>query len=271
MRKKLEFPMRFWGALLVLLLIFQFSTAAEASDCKFEKTISLQLDLANSESLAIDARAGDLDIEGVSNSNMAEIEGHVCVSKESWLEDSHINTSEGKQAKIKVDLPKESSGWSWTGNSYKYIDLTIKVPADLELDVRDSSGDITMEYVGAVNLQDSSGDIDIVHSAGPITIRDSSGDISVEHIGNDVTVESDSSGDIELEDINGNALVERDSSGEITFEDIQGNAIVERDSSGSISAKSIGGDFRVDKDGSGSIDSRNVKGTVTKPLQKQHD
>ena len=268
MRKNMAFPIRFWGTLLVFLLLYQFSTAAEASDCKYEKTISLQLDLSNSESLSVDARAGDLEIEGIDGSKKAVIEGHVCVSKEDWLEASQIDISEGKHAKIAVNLPKESSGWSFSGNSYKYIDLRIKVPADMALTVRDSSGDITMDNVAAVELQDSSGDIEIEQSAGPIIVKDSSGDIVIEHIRGDVTIVSDSSGDIELEDIKGNALVERDSSGEITFEDIQGDATVERDSSGSISAKNIDGDFRVDKDGSGSIHSSNVKGRVTIPIRK---
>jgi len=269
MRKNMAFPIRFWGTLLVFLLLYQFSTSAEASDCKYEKNISLQMDLGNSETLSIDARAGDLDIKGVDGSNQAVIEGHVCVSKKAWLEASQIDISDGKHAKIAVNLPKESSGWSLSGNSYKYIDLRIKVPADLALNVRDSSGDISMENIGAVDLQDSSGDIEIQQSAGPVVVRDSSGDIVIQHIRTDVIIESDSSGDIELQDIKGNARVERDSSGDITFDDIQGNATVERDSSGSISARNIDGDFRVDKDGSGSIDSSNVKGKVTIPIRKK--
>ena len=265
MRKRTDVAIRFWGTLLVLLLLIQMSTAAEAGDCKFVKKINLTLDLSSAESLKIVALAGDLEIDGESGSHEAKIEGHVCTSKQEWLEQSRIDISEGKQATIEAILPDEDSGWSLTGNQYKYIDLSIKVPVDMPLDVRDSSGDISMDNVASVNVQDSSGDIEIDQSSGPVRVRDSSGDIVIEHVGNDVIIESDSSGGIEIEDVDGNALVERDSSGEIEFVDIKGNATVNRDSSGSISARNIGGDFRVDKDGSGSIHSANVKGAVITP------
>lgn len=268
MRKNMTFPIRFWGTLLGILLIYQFSTAAEAGDCKYEKELNLELDLSNSDSLTINAVAGSLQIDGSSGAQNATINGRICVSKKQWLEESRVDLSAGKHAKIDAILPDEDSGWSLTGNTYKYIDLRIKVPSDIALNVRDSSGDLSMDNVGAVNLQDSSGDIEIDQASGPIVVRDSSGGIHIEHVGNDVTIESDSSGSIELEDIDGNAVVERDSSGEIDFRDIRGDAIVERDSSGSISARDIGGDFRVDRDGSGSINSSNVKGTVSTPKNK---
>lgn len=268
MKKNMTFPIRFWGTLLIFLLLYQFSTSVHASDCKYEKKINLELNLSDSQSLSINALAGDLQIKGIKGSKQAIIEGRLCVSRQEWLDESRIELSTGKHAKIDTILPDEDNGWSWSGNQYKYIDLRIKVPSDMPLEVRDSSGDLSMVNVGPVNLQDSSGDIEIDQSSGPVVVRDSSGDIVIEHVANDVTIESDSSGGIELTDIDGNALVERDSSGEIEFRNIQGDATVERDSSGSISARDIGGDFRVDKDGSGSINSSNVKGSVTIPKQK---
>lgn len=69
--------MRFWGVLLVLLLIYQLSTAAAAGNCKFEKKINLDLDLSGSDSLIINALAGDLQIGGTKGSNEARIEGHL--------------------------------------------------------------------------------------------------------------------------------------------------------------------------------------------------
>ena len=267
MRTKMAFPIRFWGVLLILLLIYQLGTAAAAGSCKFEKKINLELDLTSSDSLIINALAGDLKISGIKAGNMARIEGYLCVSRQEWLEQSGIELTTGQQARIDTILPAESSGWFSSNNQDKYLDLQIKVPAGIPLDVRDSSGNISMSGVGAVNLQDSSGDIEIKQSSGPIVVRDSSGDIYIKHVSNDVTIEADSSGDIQLADIGGNALVEQDSSGEIKFIRIQGDATVGRDSSGSISANDIGGNFRVDKDGSGSINTSNVKGSVTIPKQ----
>ena len=232
---------------------------------KYEKNIDVKLNLTESELLAITAVAGDLEIRGVAGSNEAVIYGKVCVSKEAWLEDARIHTVEGKQAEIIADLPNQGSGWSLFGNSYANMDLVIEVPRDLALEIRDSSGDIEINDVGALRLYDSSGDIEIDNSSGPVTIKDSSGDIEVDRVEGDFTIESDSSGDIYASNINGIALVKKDSSGDIRLTHVTSDAIVEVDSSGEIVVQEVGGDFRVLKDGSGGIRSENVSGEVQVP------
>lgn len=248
---------------LLPLALLPFSL--QAYDCDYSKNIDQTLDLSNSEVLAVMAAAGDLRVRGVAGSSQAVIKGKVCASKEEWLDESHVNTTGGKRAEIRVELPDYESKWSLMGNSYIYLDLELEVPDNVDLDIRDSSGDIDITGVGVLALRDSSGDIDIEDSIGPLTIEDSSGDIELNDIKRQVTIESDSSGDIRGTDIEGTVLVVRDSSGDITFRDVGENFIVERDSSGDISATRIGGDFRVEQDGSGEISARNVEGTVDIP------
>ena len=265
MRTAMTYPIRFWALLLTGLLLYQFSTEISADSCKFEKEIDLTLDLSASEVLAINAAAGDLDVVGVSGSDQAVIRGKVCASKESWLEESNVSTSSGQYAKIDVNLPDTSGGWSLSFNNYAWMDLRIEVPESMALEVKDSSGDMFLKNIAAVDVRDSSGDIEIESARGSITINDSSGDIEIEEAGGDVTIESDSSGDIDASDINGTFLVVRDSSGDIDVSHVSDNVVVERDSSGDISVSDVGGDFRVLKDGSGSIRSNNVMGEIQIP------
>ena len=239
--------------------------SAQAWDCKYEKDLDVSLNLAGSERLSIDAAAGDLEIYGAEGVTEARARGRVCASEEEWLDGAEIFTEGGRNARIAVVLPKADSGWSLMGNRYVYMDLKIDVPADIALDVRDSSGDIDIEGTGAVALQDSSGDIDIEGVRGAVELEDSSGDIDLLAIDGDVTVQSDSSGDIYGRDIQGSVLVVRDSSGEIRFADGRDDFVAERDSSGDIVADGIGGDFRVGRDGSGDIDSNDVRGSVDIP------
>ena len=264
MRTSMAFPIRFWASLLAILLMYQFSTDASADWCKYEKEIDLTLDLSDSDVLLITAAAGDLDVQGVSGSDKAVIHGKVCVSKQAWLDDAEIKTMSGKQAHIIVNLPDSSGGWSLMGNNYATLDLEIKLPRDIALEVKDSSGDASFRHIAAMELQDSSGDIEIVDATGPLSIKDSSGDIEVEQVNADVSIR-DSSGDIEVEQVAGNFTIEADSSGDIRATDIDGTVLVKKDSSGDISVKSVGGDFRVLADGSGSIYSHDVKGEVETP------
>jgi hypothetical protein len=259
------FPIRFWALVLACLLIYQFSTEASADWCKFEKDINLTLDLSASDVLAISAAAGDLEIVGVSGSDQAVIRGKACASKEVWLEESEVNTITGRRAEINVKLPKVSGGWSWSGNSYAWLDLHVEVPQEMVLEVKDSSGDMLLKNIAALQLQDSSGDIEIEDARGTVSISDSSGDIDIDEADGDLTIEADSSGDIYASDINGSVLVKRDSSGDIRVSHVRDNFIVERDSSGDIRATDVGGDFRVLKDGSGGIRSSDVKGEIQLP------
>lgn len=265
MRTAMTYPIRFWAVILSALLLYQFSTEALADSCKYEKKINETLDLAKSDLLTISAAAGDLDIVGVSGSGQAVIKARACASKKEWLEESKIVTTPGNLAAIDVYLPNSDGGWLSLGSNYIWMDLVIEIPEDLALEVKDSSGDMSLKNVAVVKIKDSSGDIEVEKARDSFAISDSSGDIEVDGVNGDFTIESDSSGDIEVTDVHGSVLVMKDSSGDIEATDVSDNFIVERDSSGSISANDIGGDFRVLKDGSGGISSRDVEGETDIP------
>jgi hypothetical protein len=265
MKTSMTYPIRFWALVLSGLLLYQFSSDALADSCKFGKDIDLTLDLSNSNMLSIYAVAGDLDVVGVSGSDQAVISGKACASKEAWLEESRVNTSGGNHAVIEVELPGGDKGWSFTGNSYVWMDLRVEVPDHLALEIKDSSGDMFLKNIAAVEVRDSSGDIEIEAARGPITISDSSGDIDIDEAEGDLTIESDSSGDINANDIHGSVLVVKDSSGDIDVSNVSDNVVVEKDSSGDIRATHVGGDFRVLKDGSGGISSDYVEGEIQIP------
>jgi len=258
------YPIRFWVVVLATLLLYQFSSAVSADNCKYEKKIEKTLDLSNSDSLKIAAAAGDLDVAGVPGAREAVIHGRVCASKEAWLEQTDVYTETGKRAEISADMADTGDNWSF-GNTYLLLDMRIEVPDDLPLEVTDSSGDMRLKDIAAATIQDSSGDIEVVDASGPVTVNDSSGDIDISGSEGDVIIDSDSSGDIDAVDINGSVRVVSDSSGDIDATRVSDDFIVERDSSGDIVARDIGGDFRVLRDGSGSIRSSGVKGEVSIP------
>jgi hypothetical protein len=259
--------MRKWIGILAVLA----SVDAMAWECRYERNIEQTLDVSGSESLAIAAGAGDLEITGVRGQKKVSIRGTACASKEEWLDDIRIETEAGEQARLGVVLPGTDNHWSWSswGSRYAYLDLVLEVPRNLALDVRDSSGEINMADVGAVKVGDSSGDLDIRGAGGSVEISDSSGDISVRDVEGDLTIVSDSSGAILGQDIDGSVRVISDSSGGMRFEGVSGNVVVERDSSGDIRVARVGGDFTVLRDGSGDIRSAAVEGKVSIPRGKR--
>jgi hypothetical protein len=79
------------------------------------------------------------------------------------------------------------------------IDYTIEVPADVDLEVQASSGDIeTLSLAGPQKLHTDSGDIEVHKSRGPLDADASSGDIEVVTDQPSTVTANASSGDIEI-------------------------------------------------------------------------
>lgn len=231
-------------------------------ECEHERELEESMRVSG-DSLAIVAGAGELSITGQAGSDTVSVRARVCASKADWAEAAGVAMSSDGDPRVEVIMP-ETSGMGGWGNDYLTVDLVVRVPADLALDVRDSSGDIDMKGVGAVSIRDSSGDIEILEAAS-VVVEDSSGDIELGQITGDVTVAQDSSGDIRGRDVGGSVVVVRDSSGDIRFRDVGNDFLVERDSSGDVIAEGVGGDFTVLRDGSGEIRHSDVLGAVDIP------
>jgi hypothetical protein len=262
--------------------------AAQANDCEFHARRSLDIPASGIGTLRLDTGAGDLVIEGVEGLASIEVRGDACASEQAALDGMSLEQSrEGAIATAATKIPDEGYQWSLFGSHYAYMDVHVRMPAALKLELRDSSGDIEASKLdgdieltdssgdmrlrdlgGSIRVGDSSGDIDIAHVKGSVSIRsDSSGDIDIASVAGDAIVEEDSSGDVDLRDIDGNARVDRDSSGDIQFSDIGRDARVGKDSSGDIRADTVGGDFSVTRKSGGSdnIRHRGVAGKVSLP------
>lgn len=250
-------------ATLVFLALLPF--AAYADDCAFRAERALDIDAHGLSAFKLDTGAGDLVVEGVPGLARIEIRGKACASEERALAGIQlVQQREGAVATAATTIPDESSGWKLFGSRYAYMDVHVRMPAALKLDLRDSSGDLEVSGLrGGLDLTDSSGDIDLHDLGGTVSVADTSGDINVRGVDGDFTIVADSSGDIEIADVRGDALVRSDSSGDVDFKHVSGNARVDHDSSGDITFDDIGRDASVGTDGSGEIRADHVRGNFT--------
>jgi hypothetical protein len=251
------------ATLFVLALV---PLAAHADDdCEFRADRSIDVDVKGVSVFKLDTGAGELIVEGVPGLAQIEVRGKACASAQDALAGIQLVLQrEGSTATVGTRIPDESGNWSLFESRYAYMDVRVRMPAGIKLDLRDSSGDL--EVTGLTNgldLKDSSGDIKLRDLAGNVNVTDTSGDIDVHGVSGDFTVISDSSGDINVDDVKGNAVVQEDSSGDISLRHVGGDARVDRDSSGDIDFVDIGRDAVVGVDGSGDIVADGVKGNFT--------
>lgn len=223
--------------------------APSLDHCDYTVDRESRISAAGVSLVDIRAGAGDLYVEGEEGRRDIEVVGRVCASDESFLEELTVTAETvGGTAIIQTDYPDHRDR-GWNGGRTASIDLVVLVPAEMAVDVDDSSGDIEIRGTGTLRIDDSSGSVSVAGIMGSVEIDDSSGGLEIEDIDGDVRV-SDSSGGIDILDVVGSVL------------------IVE-DGSGSIDVRNVGRDFEVRRDGSGGIRHSGVQGTVEIPRKRR--
>ncbi len=225
---------------MVLILLISAGFAFET-----EKTLTLPAE--GLKAFRIDCAAGRLDVAGADGLDGIEVRARIKAEgvndskMEGFLKD-HVKLVLEKRGDRAVLTASIEDHWGLFFNGGAWIDLTIRVPKNLALDIDDSSGEMVVEDVDAdVVIDDSSGEIRVARVGGRLEIDDSSGDIDVRDVGGDVAID-DGSGDIEVLKAGGSVKVD--------------------DGSGDIRIDGVGGDVLIKEAGSGDVRIDNVKGRV---------
>jgi len=275
---------------LVGLILAAASVPALAMhDCKFSAERNLDIDSGGLKDLQLVLGSSDARVEGVAGLKRVEVRGKACASEEGWLKGLTV-TQERSGDRATVTTRREDGphmgGW---GMSYAYIDLEVRVPADLMVDVDAGSGDSNVANVAALHFGSGSGDLNASHITGAVSIKVGSGDAIVDDVGS-VTIERVGSGDIRATTVRGEVKVGHVGSGDVKFSDVRGGVHVESVGSGDlivsraggdvevgsigsgdVTATDIGGSFIVHSAGSGDLRHRNVTGKVDVPRRHEDD
>jgi hypothetical protein len=251
--------------LLVLAIVPLAAHAGDDDGCRLRADRSLDVDAKGISTFKLDTGAGDLVVEGVPGLATIEVRGKACATDDKTLAAIQLaQQRDGATVTVGTVIPDTANDISLFSDHYAYMDVRVRMPAGIKLDLRDSSGDLEVSgLTNGLDLKDSSGDIKLTDLAGEVNVTDTSGDIEVSKISGNFTVLSDSSGDIDVDDVKGNAVVEEDSSGDITLRHVGNDARVDHDSSGDITFVDIGHDAIVGVDGSGDITADGVKRNFT--------
>jgi hypothetical protein len=168
--------------------------------CSDARNFSDEISATSLNALLVDAEAGDLRIEGRNGINEVRVYATACSSDDWTTDDVDFQLfRSGGEARLITDVP---------GYDNARLDLTIEVPVDFDINVYDLSGDIDIEDVYSVWVNDGSGHIDIFR------------------VETDVIVDDDGSGNIDVNDVGGDLIVRRDGSGSISYGNVQGRVLL---------------------------------------------
>jgi hypothetical protein len=253
--------------LLIALTAVTIMAAPALADYTEDRT--LEIDADDVRILRIDCGAGFLEIEGVDGMKTIQVDAEIILDDVSDNEAQDIMedymelelTASGRNAKLVSKF--ENRGFLsqiFHGGNSALINLTVRVPKNIELRIDDGSGYIEVINTGDdIALDDGSGDIVFENVAGDIRIDDGSGNVELQGIKGDIELD-DGSGNVEISDVTGDVEID-DGSGNIYVSHIDGSVIVD-DGSGNIKITRITEDVRIIDDGSGRCSITHVDGDI---------
>jgi hypothetical protein len=227
--------------LLITLMILCVTAAFS-----FEKVKELNLSAEGIKNFKIDSGSGFLKVTGNSSLRDIQVSAVIIVKGKSdkdateYIRKNVVLTLEKKGDK--AVLVSKFKNTLFSGS--RVINLKVRVPKNIHIDVDDSSGEMSIQDInGDIYVDDGSGEIEIENILGNVKIDDGSGSIRVRDVKGDVSID-DGSGSIDVNGVGGSVVVD--------------------DGSGSIDIEGVGGDVHIKDDGSGSLSISDVKGKIFK-------
>ncbi len=269
--------------ILMLAILSLSACAATANECKFSAERSLDIDPAGLHALMLKLGSSDVHANGVAGLARIEVRGKACASEESKLAGLNLTQSRDGDRVIVTTNQAQNQTFSWFGSNYAYIDLEVRLPATLALQIDSTSGDANIADVAALNYSSHSGDLVLHHVSGDVTVEVHSGDVTADDIGSlnvsrsgsgdvhankvrgEIKIGHVGSGDLGFADVGGAVNVESVGSGDINVDRASGDVVVGSIGSGDVTVDGVGGNFVVKSAGSGDIRHNNVKGKVDVP------
>ena len=227
---------------ITFFILFVFCVSLAFS---FEKTERLSLSADGIDRLVIDCGSGFLHVTGEESLRSIEVEAEIIVKGK-----RDRDMKDYVEKNVRLELKKQGSRAvliSLFKNQFpnisfreRVINLTVKVPNNMGLEVDDGSGEVRIAHInGNIQIDDGSGEINILDIHGDVGIDDGSGTIDVRDVTGSVTVD-DGSGTIQVRDIGENVKVS-DGSGSIYIDGVAGDVIIKEEGSGSCNIKNVSG------------------------------
>ncbi|MDR3389153.1 MAG: DUF4097 family beta strand repeat-containing protein [Rudaea sp.] len=272
-----------------LILCLFAGSAFAAFPCSYSAERNLDIDPAGLHALVLKLGSSDLKARGVPGLARIEVRGKACASEESKLAALTIDQSRNGDRLTVTPNQASAQTFSVFGSNYAYIDLEVRVPATLPVEVKASSGDADIADIAALDFDSHSGDLIVHHVSSDVVVEVHSGDVKADDLGSlevrragsgdvharnvhgEVKVGHIGSGDLGFDDVAKSVRVESVGSGDITVNRAGGDVVIGSIGSGDVNVSDIGGDFTVQSAGSGDIHHHGVKGKISVPRRHEND
>ena len=280
MKHRQEYKMKF-----ILFIVVILSLAVSANSYGEIKELSLfSGDISKME---IECGAGFLHLKGVEGLTQIKVKADIISGSKKGdnlaeFIDKYVDLSlekHGDRAVLISRIESRHFFFFFSNNGNSRVDLTVEIPAEMNIEIDDGSGDIELKNIkGEIDLNDGSGSIDIADVNGELKIHDGSGELSIHNVNGGMEIKdgsgsievTDATGDVKINDGSGEIILDRvkgdlniyDGSGSLRLTDIDGKATI-HDGSGPIIIERISRDVNIVEAGSGGVQLTDISGNVS--------
>jgi DUF4097 and DUF4098 domain-containing protein YvlB len=248
---------------IILASLSIASGPALATNCEHEADRSFQVDAAGLRTLATQFGSTDLRLRGVPGLAKVEVRARACASDADDLDRLTLNHRvDGDRLVVESERHRSSFSFTIFGSHYAYLDIEIRMPASLAVEVDSGSGDIDARDLASLEFDAGSGDLNVQNVAGELIVSVGSGDVEGSDIGR-LHLKSTGSGDIALDDIRGDVEVGGVGSGDLTFSKVAGSVRIDHVGSGDVGLRDVTGDVTIGSIGSGDVDATDIRGNLS--------
>ncbi len=181
--------------------------------CNYQEDFSDAISATGIATLRVLGERGDLRIEGRPGLNQVRVFATACSSSRRTVDDIDFALfRNGGTIELETLVPNRDNA---------HIDILVEVPEDFAAAIYHDEGDIDVQDIDFVYIDDESGHIDVSNILFDVEIVDGSGNIDIFDVDGSVEIE-DESGDIDVEDIGGDFYVYFDTSGSISYRNVRG-------------------------------------------------
>ncbi|GLQ89715.1 DUF4097 family beta strand repeat-containing protein [Dyella flagellata] len=247
----------------LLALLALLPLAATAADCRYSASRNLHEDLAGIRGVQVELHSHDMHLMGDGNANALELTGRACASSQSALDTLQV-TSHREGDQLIVDVDGHGLSASLFGISYAYLDVQLKLPANMPVSVNTGSGDAYVSGLAQLNAQTGSGDLHVDRISGEVYATAGSGDVEISDVGS-LRVGSVGSGDLKARSVHKDVQIGSVGSGDVTLENVGGSVTVDTIGSGDLVVREVRGNLTVRAKGSGDVTQSGIGGKVSVP------
>lgn len=245
------------------VLLFAPMAAIAATPCEHRAPRHLQLDLVGVRGVQIQVNSHTLHVRGGSTHGLT-LDGLACASDEAAL--AALQVTHRREGDLLILDMGGDSGTTVNlfGRSYRNLEATVQLPANLPVRLDVGSGDADAQDLGQLRGSVGSGDLRVSRIAGVFDASVGSGDIDANDIGR-LNLGSVGSGDVKAKAIKGDVRIGSIGSGDVTLDRVGGSVNADTLGSGDLNVSDVAGDFTLGAKGSGDVEHRTVKGTINVP------